>query len=480
MRRGFRTRVTVLVIGLVTATVVIVSLAAFGIVSSALRAQLVENGVAQAEFNITVLVPAAGSGSDTNRTAFEETELTQRFLSRGSSGFLIDFGDGDPYASRPDLLALEPSEPVETLIEAGRYGFEFAEVAGTPSLVVGARRPGSETSYYFVSDASVLVDSRSTLIRFLALGAAVVIGIGALAATSIARRVLRPVSVASEAAQRLAGGDLATRVPVESTDEFGSLSEAFNTMASSLQDHVGALERAEARERRFVADVSHELRTPLTALSNEAHLLTGMSDQLPDAGRRAAELLAEDVRRFRRLVEELLEINRLDADAAPASRSQVDIARLVEALAAERLPGVVSIGPLPGLVEIDRVSLERIIGNIFDNAAAHAPGARVDVSGAIAGDSLRLVIGDHGPGVDPELLDQIFDRFFKADPSRRGGSGLGLAIARRHARRMGGELVAENADGLRFVLDVPVTEPLRGEDGRETGAAHDESVERTT
>ncbi|MDH5294601.1 MAG: ATP-binding protein, partial [Acidimicrobiia bacterium] len=111
---------------------------------------------------------------------------------------------------------------------------------------------------------------------------------------------------------------------------------------------------------------------------------------------------------------------------------------------------------------------------------AHAPGARVDVSGAIAGDSLRLVIGDHGPGVDPELLDQIFDRFFKADPSRRGGSGLGLAIARRHARRMGGELVAENADGLRFVLDVPVTEPLRGEDGRETGAAHDESVERTT
>ena len=121
----------------------------------------------------------------------------------------------------------------------------------------------------------------------------------------------------------------------------------------------------------------------------------------------------------------------------------------------------------PVRIVLDRRRLERILGNLLDNAREHGEAAAVEVGLGVEGDTLRLTVADRGPGVPPEELPHLFERFHKADPSRsRGGSGLGLAIAREHAELLGGTLGASLRDGggLRFELRLPVTRPLPGGD----------------
>ena len=152
--------------------------------------------------------------------------------------------------------------------------------------------------------------------------------------------------------------------------------EDFNRMADSLQTTVTRLEEAQGQNRRFVADVTHELRTPLTALVAEASLLEGSLDGLPPDGRRAAQLLVADVRRLRTLVDDLLEISRFDAAAEQPSIQAIDLGRLVTAVVAARHPAAaVVLPPQPVVVDSDPRRLERILGNLLDNARAHAPGA---------------------------------------------------------------------------------------------------------
>jgi two-component system sensor histidine kinase MtrB len=226
---------------------------------------------------------------------------------------------------------------------------------------------------------------------------------------------------------------------------------------------VAELRAAQDRQRAFVADVSHELRTPVTALVQEAELLRQHLDALPPDGRRVGELLVGDVARLRVLVDDLMEISRFDADAERPELTEVDVAAFVRAVVAARLPEARL--RLPGgaaRVEVDRRRLERIVGNLLDNARDHAVGSAVEVSVESQAGSIRVVVADRGPGVPANELERLFDRFHKADPSRsRGGSGLGLAIAREHAELLGGTLDAEMraSGGMRFVLDLPVTRP---------------------
>jgi two-component system sensor histidine kinase MtrB len=255
---------------------------------------------------------------------------------------------------------------------------------------------------------------------------------------------------------------------MDSTDEFGTWAATFNRMAASLDRTVGELQIAQDRQRAFVADVSHELRTPMTALVQEAGLLRDHLDALPPDGRRASELLVGDVARLRTLVDDLMEISRFDAAAEVAAPTEFDAAAFVRAVVANRLPSArVDVPADEVRVVLDRRRLERILGNLLDNAREHGEGAAVEVALAIEGDTLQLSVADRGPGVPPDELPSLFERFHKADPSRsRGGSGLGLAIAREHAELLGGTLRAElrPGGGLRFELRVPVTRPLPGGD----------------
>ncbi len=302
------------------------------------------------------------------------------------------------------------------------------------------------------------------------MGGLIAVLVALITAGFVARGILRPVDDAARAARRIAGGDLTARVPAGGRDEFGRWGAEFNRMADTLETTVGRLEASQQQNRRFTADVAHELRTPLTALVAEASLIESGLDGMSPDGRRAAQLLVADVRRLRDLVDELMEVSRFDADAETVSLQPVDLGRLVTAVVSTRLPGAaIALPREPVIVASDPRRLDRIVGNLVDNARDHAPGGPVEVSLSMTLAGATIVVADRGPGVPAEALPRLFDRFYKADPSRTGGSsGLGLAIASEHAALLGASLRARQrpGGGLVFTLTLPVTEPLPASDPR--------------
>ena len=373
--------------------------------------------------------------------------------------------------SAGDLISTELRE----IIGGGSFGYEFVTVDETPSLVVGGRRPPAGPDFYFFYPGTEVDRALDQLARVLIGSGIGIVLIGALGAGVISRRVLRPVAVAGDAAEAMADGDLSVRLPAETTDELGRLAIAFNRMAASLEHQIDALVTAHNRERRFVADVSHELRTPLTALVNEAAMLQDHLDALPATERRIGELLVNDVARLRTLVEDLLEVSRLDSSTIDLSIGPIDAEGFLAALINDRLPGAtLDVSGVSGSPVTDRRSLERIVGNLLDNARHHAAEARVEVTAKMDGGLLSIAVADDGPGVPAQDLPLIFDRFYKLDSARRGGSGLGLAIARQHARRLGGDLTVRPLQpaGLSFELTLPVTKPLHSGDVAETSSVH--------
>jgi two-component system sensor histidine kinase MtrB len=167
-----------------------------------------------------------------------------------------------------------------------------------------------------------------------------------------------------------------------------------------------------------------------------------------------------------------MEISRFDADAERAAVQGVDLGRIITAVVAARLPeATVTLPSQPVVVETDPRRLDRILGNLLDNARAHAPGAAVEVSLTPISGGAVIVVADRGPGVRADALPHLFDRFFKADPSRTAGSsGLGLAIAAEHAALLDGSLRARNrpGGGLVVALTLPVTGSLPRGDASDT------------
>jgi two-component system sensor histidine kinase MtrB len=272
--------------------------------------------------------------------------------------------------------------------------------------------------------------------------------------------VIHPVRLASEAARAVAEGLLETRLPVGDRDEIGTLAHSFNEMAA-------ALERRIAHERRFVGDVSHELRTPLTTLRASADYLLERSRELPPGERRAAELLSADLEYLRHLVDDLLDISRLESGPVQLSLERINVPDLVREVVARRTratdaPVALSVEENgEALVTLaDKRRLERVVGNLVDNALIHG-GSSVSVRVGADDGVIRLAVEDRGPGIPAGDLPRIFDRFYKADRSRARsggrGSGLGLAIAQENARLHGGEIAVESGPGrgARFVFRLP-------------------------
>jgi two-component system sensor histidine kinase MtrB len=287
----------------------------------------------------------------------------------------------------------------------------------------------------------------------------VVVLLAALIGHVLARRTLSPVGRAGDAARAVAEGLLATRLPVGARDEFGAWAESFNRMAEALEAKIAALSRAQARERRFTADVAHELRTPVTALATAASLVHAHLDELPSGVRRPAELLVSDVVRLRRLVEELMEISRLDAGREDVLLRPVELGELVDAILGSRgWSGRVAVSGTAPPVHTDPRRLERILANVLANAVEHG-GRDVRVALSAADRTVTVRVTDRGPGIPAAHLPHLFDRFYKADPARGGaGSGLGLAIARENARLLGAGLTvhSEPGAGTEFRITVPV------------------------
>jgi signal transduction histidine kinase len=270
-------------------------------------------------------------------------------------------------------------------------------------------------------------------------------------------RALRPVEDIRARVDSISGSSLHRRVPEPDTPtEIGRLARTMNGM-------LGRLERSAEQQRRFVADASHELRSPLARMRAELEVDAAHPDSA-DSGATAASVLAETIG-VQRLVDDLLLLARGDAGAAAAVRREpVDLDDVVESVAGGlRRAGERRIdtrGVHPAQVPADRGQLERLVGNLLDNAVRHAR-ERVVVTLTPLPAGVELRVADDGPGIPADERERVFERFTRLDDARTagsGGAGLGLAIARDIAERHGGALRLEldGAAGACFVLTLPV------------------------
>ena len=409
----------------------------------------VEQALDQSRFNLELASSVLEGG--TGRAATDE--LLAALSTRGDFETVGVAGDTS-FSSSVSVGPEQVPEGLEPLVEDGQLAYQREEVGGTPMLVTGGKVAGSSADLYFFFSEQELMDDLAQLRNILLAGVIVLSLLGALVGALLARRTLAPVARASAAAQSLAEGLLETRIPVERADEFGAWAVSFNEMADALQGKIAALSAAQERERRFTSDVAHELRTPLTALVAEAELLGEHLDRMPDDARRPAELLVADVGRLRRLVDDLMEISRLDAGAVAASAEPVDLRALVDTVVRDRgWNGRVQVEGAGMQVTSDPRRIERVVANLVDNALEHGGGEATVLVGA---DTVE--VADAGPGIPADQLPHVFERFWKGDPARSGpGSGLGLAIARENARLLGGDVdvASEPGRGTRFTFRLP-------------------------
>jgi two-component system sensor histidine kinase MtrB len=300
------------------------------------------------------------------------------------------------------------------------------------------------------------------------LGVALVVML-ALMAWLVTQMVVRPVRLAARTAQRLSAGLLDQRMEVHGEDDLALLGAAFNQMAVNLQRQIVRLEDMSRLQRRFTSDVSHELRTPLTTVRMAADLLYSSRDDLDPVMARSAELLHAELDRFDELMTDLLEISRFDAGFAVLDAEPTDLVPAVNRVARGLAAVADSVGvtiemhvpETPVIAEVDPRRAERVLRNLVGNAIEHGEGQPVVVTLAVDERAVAVTVRDHGIGLKPGEEKLVFNRFWRADPSRArqtGGTGLGLSISLEDARLHGGWLEAWGApgQGAQFRLTLPV------------------------
>jgi two-component system, OmpR family, sensor histidine kinase MtrB len=287
----------------------------------------------------------------------------------------------------------------------------------------------------------------------------------------VLRQLIAPVREAARIAEELTAGDLDQRMIVNGEDEIARLGYAFNEMAVSLKQQISRLENLSRLQQRFVSDVSHELRTPLTTMRMAAQVIFNAKTAFEPALARSSELLLSQIERFEGLLTDLLEVSRFDAEAAVVELQDIDIVELVRQAvdyvhpSQERIIRITvlnvdgtSSGPI--MVVADKRRIDRVIRNLLTNALDHHEGKPIDVTIADTDNEVAVAVRDYGIGFNQKDRASLFDRFWRADPSRartRGGTGLGLSIALEDAKLHQGTLEAWGApgNGANFVLTLP-------------------------
>jgi signal transduction histidine kinase len=280
-----------------------------------------------------------------------------------------------------------------------------------------------------------------------------------LMAWLLARSVARPLRRVAGTANALAQGDLAQRAPVSGPKEVRDVAQAFNHMA----DEVTTVQQS---QRDLIANVSHELKTPLTSIQGFSQAILDGTASDPASVERAATIISDEAERMRRMVTALLDLARFDAGQVKIARGPVDLSSLVKRCAERLTPQAEAAGnalvlsvPDGFVVTGDPDWLTQVFVNLIDNAICHTHDGRVEVTAEYEGESVRVTVTDTGEGIPPEDLSRIFERFYRADKSRRRqtGAGLGLSIAREVVRLHGGNIVAESLVGLgsRFTVQLP-------------------------
>ena len=379
--------------------------------------------------------------------------------------------------------AIPPAE--RALVLSGTPATQRFTLAGTPQQVIGVPLPAVHAAYFEVFSLDELARTLRALAIALAGAALVTTVAGAAVGRWASSRALRPLAGLTDAAVAIAGGQLDTRVSTGDDPDLDELASAFNRMTTNLQGRI-------EREARFTSDVSHELRSPLTTLTATVSVLEGHRSELAPRAQRALDLLDGDLRRFTRMVDDLLEISRFDAGSAELSLDEVDPGELVRRavaaggpVGADGLRGPVSftveVGPgVDGLrLAVDKRRFERVMANLTENAAVYAGGVtRVRVErqpGPVGGvlppaESIRVIVEDRGPGVPESERAHLFERFYRGGRAGQRasghGTGLGLSLVAEHIRLHGGRVWSEDGQGggTRFVVELPLQPDELGPD----------------
>jgi two-component system, OmpR family, sensor histidine kinase MprB len=451
-RVSLRARIGILAATVAALVVVLVSAAAFFVV----RANVLQT----LDANLLQRATAAAQGGIDPRVL---TQVPTQFVGAADIKLALVFADGTyASASAPPLgvdeLRVARGEEEQSVRTASLGGVAYRVVAvpaGPGQALVIAQR----------------LDPTQQVLTRLAVTLPVVGAFGvllaALAGVAVARTGLRPVDRLTAATERIAAtGDLRP-IPVDGTDELARLTQSFNAM-------LGALAASQEQQRRLVADAGHELRTPLTSMRTNLELLAAASrpgaPALPESER--AEIFEDvqaQVAELSTLVGDLVELARTDAPTVVHEPVELPDVILRALERARRRAGNVEFVPtlLPWTLMGDSTALERAVLNLLDNAAKWSPpDGQVRVQMRQLDEwSLVLEVADAGPGIEPEDLPHVFDRFYRADTSRTmPGSGLGLAIVRQVALRHGGAVWAGRAPegGALLVLRLPGRRPPSG------------------
>lgn len=309
----------------------------------------------------------------------------------------------------------------------------------------------------------LVTSASSALTRYLLIAGISALVASVLLALYLSNYVSRPLQRLSRVAWELAQGELRSRMEVAGEDEISELCRYFNYMAERI-------DRSTRQQKEFVANVSHEIRTPLTSVEGFSQaLLEGMVESEEDR-KRYLEIICEECRRLKRVLSQLLALSRIDSGAwalRPVTLSPgpllEDLTRKMRPLAEEK--GIhleLQVSKSLRDVVVDGDALEMVLTNLLENALKFTPGGGTVVLSAetTTGGWLRVQVRDNGPGIPPEDLERIFDRFFRVERSRaqeQGGSGLGLAICRELVLLMGGRIHvwSEPGRGSAFVVEIP-------------------------
>ena len=285
----------------------------------------------------------------------------------------------------------------------------------------------------------------------------------------VTRLAVRPITLTAITAEKLAAGDLNRRVNIRGKHQAARLGISFNKMADSLQDQITQLERLSTLQQRFVSDVSHELRTPLSTVRLSSELLYDSRDTLNPVQSRSVELMHNQVDRFQALLSDLLEISRFDAGSAVLNIDAEDFMSVLNDVLVEVIPHLERTGTRLIVhseqahidIDIDRVRIERVLRNLLFNAIEHGESKPVDIYIATNATNLGVAVRDHGIGLSEEEAAQVFNRFWRADTSRKrtlGGTGLGLSITAEDVRLHGGRIEAwgMKGKGACFTMNLPL------------------------
>ena len=429
-------------------------------------------------------IVAAAFAAQSLRRGASPQEVTDRLTQQVNRGdaipasiYLVDH-EGEVVARSGERVESFPLDRLADQVTGPRTAPVRGELqldAGKRLLYVTEPVRASEDGQAAVSHILVMAESYrpmrlaigDLLPRLLWAGAiafVVSLGLAALLAYSISR----PLERIALAAEDVAGGSFEQRLQISAPREIARLASSFNWMARQVQATLQS-------QQDLVANISHELKTPLTSIQGYSQALLDGTASDAAAQERAAVIIHEEAGRMRRLVDELLDLARLESGQVQLARESVDVADLVRDCAvrfsavAEKAGSALEID-VPSTLPVvgDGERLSQVLGNLVDNALKYSRdatgGGRVLLSGESREEWVLCSVTDNGPGIPAEELARIFERFYQVEKSRvrrGGGAGLGLAIAHEIVEGHGGRILAESVEGLgtRFTMELPAHRP---------------------